>query len=332
MGWSPRASLPTGKTVPQPAPQPSGAVVPAEAEEPSRSWLTAADGTVSRVAPSSNGASSRPLATHRVRTDEAGDRQPRPAWLASSPASRCVRGRAHGPATVRQRDGGAARVRRGSGPESPLRRGRVGIHDTETDRRRHRPPRTQTTSRGDRVHRPSSLTAHETRTRHGLRVTSPKRTLTDLARTLSLDDLDRVVAEAHAKRLLPDFEEHEMPPRLKQVLDGGPKLTKSDAERLLLSSSSEPGSHHPRRTSSSPAARSTRSGASSGSPWRSTAGASTATAERSSATGRRDARLRAQGVLPVRVTARQLVERPEAVVADLARAVAAQGWATASRG
>jgi very-short-patch-repair endonuclease len=202
---------------------------------------------------------------------------------------------------------------------------RPTIDVTVPRRRRPRPE-------GIRVHRPSSLTAHETRSRHGLRVTSPTRTLIDLARTLSLDDLDRIVAEAHAKRLLPEFEDHEMPPRLKQVLDGGPTLTKSEAERLLLKLIRRAGLPPPETNV-------LVAGCQVDALWREQRVAVEVDSWRFHGHRKafendrhRDAKLRAVGVLPVRVTARQVVERPEAVVADLALAVAAQGWATASRG
>jgi very-short-patch-repair endonuclease len=194
------------------------------------------------------------------------------------------------------------------------------------------PPGRRARHEGIRAHRSSSLTAHETRTRHGLRVTSPKRTIIDLARTLSLADVERIVSEAHAKRLLPDFDSEEMPPRLRQVLDGGPKLTKSEAERILL--------RLVRRANLPiPETNVLVAGCQVDALWREQRVAVEVDSWRFHGhrtafenDRRRDARHRAAGVLPVRLTARQLVEEPEAVVADLARLLANAGLAERESG
>jgi very-short-patch-repair endonuclease len=203
----------------------------------------------------------------------------------------------------------------------------------------HAPPTVEVTvprdrrprPRGVRVHRPNSLTADETRMRDGLRVTTPKRTLTDLARTLSLDDLERVVAEAHARRLVPAFGGEDVPAKLRQVLAGGPRLTKSEAERLLLRLIRRAGLPVPETNV-------LVAGCQVDALWRDQRIAvevdswgfhgHRAAFERDR---RRDVKLRAAGTLPVRLTARQLTDEPEAVIAHLAQLLAAVPDAAAHR-
>lgn len=55
---------------------------------------------------------------------------------------------------------------------------------------------------GIRVHQVSGLDRRDIRIRHGLQVTSPARTLIDLAATVSLHVLERLVSEARATKLL----------------------------------------------------------------------------------------------------------------------------------
>ena len=83
------------------------------------------------------------------------------------------------------------------------------------------------------------------RRRRGLSVTSPARTILDLATDLRADDLERLVAEAHYRHLAREPELHEQlrrhpgrrgARRLRRVLDlpGGPQRTRSPAEVDLL--------------------------------------------------------------------------------------------------
>jgi very-short-patch-repair endonuclease len=77
------------------------------------------------------------------------------------------------------------------------------------------------------------------RCRDGLRVTSVRRTIADLAAIASVHELDQVVAEAVARRLV---RPGQLVPetgaagaaRLRAVLTGGARLTRSEAERTLL--------------------------------------------------------------------------------------------------
>jgi very-short-patch-repair endonuclease len=100
-------------------------------------------------------------------------------------------------------------------------------------------------TRGQARSRPG-LTVHravvgprEVRTRDGLRLTSPARTIADVAAVLDAPRLERVVAEALALRLVRADELRVAPGRpgaaaLRAVLDAGPRLTRSEAERRLL--------------------------------------------------------------------------------------------------
>jgi len=105
------------------------------------------------------------------------------------------------------------------------------VHVTTPDDRRHR--------RGVQVHR-AALPAAGVRHCHGLRVTSPARTILDLAATGTAPrELERLVAEARVQRLLragePEVPDgHRGATDLRAVLDAGPRLTRSEAERLLL--------------------------------------------------------------------------------------------------
>jgi very-short-patch-repair endonuclease len=92
------------------------------------------------------------------------------------------------------------------------------------------------------IHR-SSLAQRDTRHRHDLALTSPPRTILDLAATW--DDLESLVAEANYRRLASEEElraqldRHPHKPgsrKLRAVLDvsGGPQRTRSPAERNML--------------------------------------------------------------------------------------------------
>jgi very-short-patch-repair endonuclease len=92
----------------------------------------------------------------------------------------------------------------------------------------------------------ASLSANDVRNRYGLRVTSPPRTVFDMARfTIDADELEALVAEAHFRGLAREPELRDQMERnpgargvaiLRSVLDieGGPQRTRSDGERALL--------------------------------------------------------------------------------------------------
>ena len=95
-----------------------------------------------------------------------------------------------------------------------------------------------------RIHR-AALDPRDVRHHHGLAVTSPPRTILNLSQELADDQLERLVAEAHYRRLASERElisQLERNPRkrgarrLRRVLDlpGGPQRTRSPAERALL--------------------------------------------------------------------------------------------------
>lgn len=99
--------------------------------------------------------------------------------------------------------------------------------------------------RGVRVHRLSTLDARDRTERNGIPVTSPARTLIDFAASASADDLEWALAQARAMRLVGDWElsaalgraaNHPGMVAVRAALkrEGGPRLTRSEAERLLL--------------------------------------------------------------------------------------------------
>jgi very-short-patch-repair endonuclease len=115
--------------------------------------------------------------------------------------------------------------------------GHNGDVDVTTTRARKRP--------GIRVHRTTQLDPRDVRMRGAVPVTSPARTLLDVAALLPRAKLERAVAEAGAKRLasrsdlLAQLDRCAARPGagvLRALLDqqGGPKLTRSEAERRLL--------------------------------------------------------------------------------------------------
>jgi Transcriptional regulator, AbiEi antitoxin len=135
---------------------------------------------------------------------------------------------------------------------------------------------------GITVHR-GRLEPRDVRLVAGLRATVVARTLADLAPRLDSRALERVVADALARRLV-DAAQLTGHPRLRDLVGSGPRLTRSEAERRLLAWCVPPAFPCPRRTSRSQGSRSTRCGATGTSSPRSTASPSTATASRSSAT------------------------------------------------
>jgi very-short-patch-repair endonuclease len=106
------------------------------------------------------------------------------------------------------------------------------------------PPARYVERPGIEIHR-AALAPRDVRRRHRLLLTSPPRTILDLASVLDLSELERAVAEAHYRRLASDEELREQvdtnPGRpgisaLRAVLDlpSGASRTRSPAERWLL--------------------------------------------------------------------------------------------------
>jgi very-short-patch-repair endonuclease len=95
------------------------------------------------------------------------------------------------------------------------------------------------------VHR-ANLDPRDVRRRHGLPLTSPPRAILEVAGHLEVEQLEPLIAEAHYRRLARDAELRDQVARnpgkrgvgrLRAVLDlpGGPRRTRSPAERELLS-------------------------------------------------------------------------------------------------
>jgi very-short-patch-repair endonuclease len=176
---------------------------------------------------------------------------------------------------------------------------------------------------GIRVHRPAELRDEEVRTVAGLPVTAPARTLLDLAPVLGARDLERVVAEAQVRRLVRPGDLRGRGSRaIDALLDDGPRLTRSEAERRLLSLV---------RAARLPAPRTNVRVAAFevDALWEAQRLAVEVDGfafhghrrawERDH---RRDLALQAAGLRTLRLTWRQLVDEPEAVVAALARGLA----------
>lgn len=98
---------------------------------------------------------------------------------------------------------------------------------------------------GLRVHRLSRLDVRDCAAKDGIPVTSPARTLVDLAASAPPEELERAVAEARARRLVTERQVADALDRagnragvaaLRAILrhQGGPRLTRSEAERRLL--------------------------------------------------------------------------------------------------
>jgi very-short-patch-repair endonuclease len=181
-----------------------------------------------------------------------------------------------------------------------------------------------TVTQGDPRHRPG-IRIHRSRSlRHslhdGVRVTTPLRTLQDLATIATRSDIERAVEEAQVRHLVTraELEPHG---RLAAALGHDPSLTRSEAERRLLALIRAAGLPAPRTNArigpyevdclwpdqrlvvevDGFAFHSTR-----------------AAFERDRA---RDRALQAAGYAVLRITWRQIVEEPEAVVAALAAAL-----------
>lgn len=106
------------------------------------------------------------------------------------------------------------------------------------------PPGRSADRPGLAIHR-LCLEGRDTRRRHGLPLTSPPRTILDLAAELARAALERLVAEAAYRRLAGEGELRDQlarnprkhgAPALRAVLDlpGGPRRTRSPAERAML--------------------------------------------------------------------------------------------------
>lgn len=96
-----------------------------------------------------------------------------------------------------------------------------------------------------RVHRVQGLDQRDRRSLNGLAVTSPARALIDLAAEAERAEVEQAIAEAHARRLATEgliLAAAERAPnragvRLVRAIlnrDGGPALTRSKAERIML--------------------------------------------------------------------------------------------------
>lgn len=176
---------------------------------------------------------------------------------------------------------------------------------------------------GIRVHR-QRLQRHEITRRHGLPVTTPLRTIQDIAATTG--DLERVIAEARANHLIRLEDLEAIPGRrgsrtLRAALDQGPQWTRSHAERVLLDLIRRAGLPAPELNADV-------AGHKVDAVWRADRIALEVDSwawhghrrafEKDRA---RDMRLREAGFTPVRVTARQLDQEPLRTIAHLARLV-----------
>ena len=188
-------------------------------------------------------------------------------------------------------------------------------------------PTDVTITRGHPRHRPGIRIHRSRRLQHslnaGVRITTPMRTLVDLARTATSRELERAVEEAQVQRLVTRDEVARLRGRAGAAARGRePSLTRSEAERRLLQLI---------RAAQLPAPRTNvRVGRHEvdllwpdervivevdGFGFHNTRAAF----ERDRA---RDRALHAAGYLVLRITWRQLIDEPEAVVAALAAALA----------
>jgi very-short-patch-repair endonuclease len=189
---------------------------------------------------------------------------------------------------------------------------------------------------GIRVHHVGSLDRRDIRSLGGIPVTAPARTILDLAAVVSSRDLERALAEVHARRLAQRSELVALLARLPRrpgvaafrpliESDSAPALTRSEAEERLLALI---------RAAELPAADvNVRIGGHEVDfLWRNQGlvvevdgfsfHSSRAAFERDRL---RDAELGAQGFRVMRVTWRQIARKPEAVVARIAMALATAG-------
>jgi hypothetical protein len=108
--------------------------------------------------------------------------------------------------------------------------------------RRHRLRSQDARTAGIRVYR-SHLHPHDVTRRDNIPVTSPARTLLDLAATLPQRDLDRITEEAQVQRRVTTrslneqfkrYPHHRGTAALRKAIRSDPALTRSEAERRLL--------------------------------------------------------------------------------------------------
>lgn len=172
------------------------------------------------------------------------------------------------------------------------------------------------------VHRSRVLSPADVRVVRGLPTTSPARTIDDLSWTAPRTRLERIVAEAQAQRLVTAAELRDGAPRVRALLDDGPGVTRSEAERLLLRLVRRAGLP-------APATNVRVAGLEVDALWRAQrvvvevdGYAFHGHRQAFEHDRRRDRVLRGAGLVPVRTTWRQLRDEPEAVVADLAAALA----------
>lgn len=106
------------------------------------------------------------------------------------------------------------------------------------------PGRGRSSRDGIRVHRTSNLESREIRTKDGLRLTSPARTLLDMAEATPTSELRRAFGEAHVLRLVRTHEIEDLLERcpgrrggvpIRALLrEGRPLFTRSELERRFL--------------------------------------------------------------------------------------------------
>ena len=234
------------------------------------------------------------------------------------------------PVSPHSRDRGRPRLLASGGPQPALGRWPLGlvpyrvdaglVHVSVAGRNPGRHP-------GIRVHRTTSLRHSELTVRHGIPVTTPARTLLDLAGELRDRELERALAEAFALRLTDRIGMLTLISRhrgrrgattLRRRLDEArPARTRSEAEELLLSLVRAAGLPEPQVTarlgpwevdflwSDRYLAVEVDGYASHSSPW---------AFERDHA---KDAELRDAGYVLLRFTWRQLREQPERTVARI---------------
>jgi very-short-patch-repair endonuclease len=186
-----------------------------------------------------------------------------------------------------------------------------------------------------RIHRTGRLERADVARRHGLPLTAPPRTLVDLGGVLSAEQLERCVAEAFVLRRVTRRQMDGVAERsdgrtgigtLRALLADGPALTRSEAEARLLALV--------RAARLPPPAGNVRIG-----PhevdflWREErfvvevdGYAYHSTRRAFERDRRRDAELHANGFDVVRVTWRQIVDEPEALVARLAQRLSSGKW------
>ena len=185
---------------------------------------------------------------------------------------------------------------------------------------------------GVRLHRVRTLRRRDVRSLHGIPLTSPATTICDLAATQPAPVLGRALSEAQVLKLLTEREMHAAveraaprpgAARLRTLLETEPTLTRSEAERRLLTLIRDAGLPMPQ-------ANVKLHGYTVDFLWRPERlivevdgfafHAHRSAFERDR---QRDARLTAAGFRVIRVTWRQLTGEPLAVIASIAQALAA---------